>query len=98
MRLKQSEVYKIRQQFRTFFLFDCLYGICHQETAFLKALAYGLRGQTTDTVKFTLSTALVLGSCSYCDCNITVKESDFIVESLRRKSLQRLRGLNVSGR
>ena len=62
--LKQSEVHKIRQQFRSFFTFYYLYGICPQETASLKALVHGLPCQTTDTATSTLSTALVLGSCS----------------------------------
>ena len=97
VRLKQSEVYKIRQKFRSFFLFYCLYGICYQETAFLKALAYGMLGQTIDTSALTLSTAFVLGSCSCFACNIIVMGLDFIVESLRSISCQRPRGLNVSG-
>ena len=87
----------MRQKFRSFFSFYCLYGICYQETAFLKALAYGMLGQTIDTSTLTLSTALVLGSCSCFACNIIVMGLDFIVESLRSISCQRPRGLNVSG-
>ena len=38
VRLRQSEVYEVVQKFQSFFSCYCLYGICCQGTAFVKAL------------------------------------------------------------